>query len=181
VTTVPLITRLRLGFDVFLLLVFMGAAIMSWGFSPLARYFPLAVTLMGVLFGVGNLAVDLYRYSKGQPLVANSGGTPVMVADEAGKMEAQPDNNAADAKALRGAAYYLAWALGFGLAIWVAGIFVAAAVFLLVFFLFQAKTGWRFAVIATVSAGLVLYGIGDLLRLRWPKSILTDYLQFLQM
>lgn len=176
----PLLTRLRLGFDLFLLLVFFGALVISWGFAPAARNFPLAITFLGVLFGIGNLALDVYRYRTINSAVLVDTEPMVTLKPMPERAQPAPDEDAElGAHGISRAAYYLVWSLAFGAAIWVAGIFMAVAAFLIIFFLFEAGTGWRFAVMATVGAEVVLYGLGRFLTLRWPENLLSDFVSVL--
>lgn len=159
--------NLKLGFGVFVLIVFSLAAYTSMGFHRLAMYFPFAVSVLGVVLSgayVGTLVLARIRGVTGKPVHADK--DTVLGGTIEGTIEV-PDA----ASEIRKALPYLAWFIGYILLIALAGIVVASALFLAAFLYREARMRWWGVLISVVSTLVVLYTFSGVMRLYWPRNL----------
>lgn len=155
--------NLKLGFGVFVFIVFSLAAYTSIGFHRLAMYFPFAVSVLGVVLSgvyVGTLLLSRIRGVAEKPLDPDK----ATVLDESMEI---PDAVSEIRKALP----YLAWFIGYILLIALAGIVVASALFLAAFLYREARMRWWGVLISVVSTLVVLYTFSGVMRLYWPRNL----------
>ncbi len=157
--------NLELGFGIFVLVLFSVAAYTSIGFHRLAMYFPLAVSLLGVILSgvfVGKLLVSRRRHVIGESADTDAGMVPtdnVDISDDA-------------VSEIRKALPYLAWFIGYILLIALAGVVVASAVFLAAFLYREARMRWWGVLISVVSTLVILFTFSGVMRLYWPQNLL---------
>jgi len=77
--------------------------------------------------------------------------------------EIEEETEPADAEFLVKAAVEFAWLIGFGFAIWIAGFYPAAFLFLLFYLKIQANLAWVESVLWAISAVIIVYAIFHLL------------------
>lgn len=161
------LSKLRITSNVVAILVFGYVVIASLQFRSLAGYFPLAIASVSLILSVANLGLDVVKYRKvGSAILADE-------ADEVGTATIRESSTAGERRAaLWRMARYLAWTMGYAAAIWLIGMVVATPLFLFAFFLFDARTGWRFAVLGAAGATAALLLASDIMGLRWPESVL---------
>jgi hypothetical protein len=157
------LSKLRIGFDVAVLVFFAYIIWAASQFRGLAGYFPLVIASLAFVLGVVNLGVDLLKLRKaGSALAGSDRGTASI------KEEAAPEERR---RALARMGRYLGWTVGYVAAIWVFGMVVATPLFLFLFFLLDGRTGLLFAVLGSVGGTVALILASDIMNLRWPSSI----------
>lgn len=127
----PNVTRLRLGFDVVVVVVCAVAAYVSLGFTELARAFPLAISVAGVGLGVANLGADVLRVRR----------TGSAVGDDVQETAIISDDRAESAHLAKGALRYLLWFVGCILLIFLFGLLVGSAAFVAAFLFVESRAG----------------------------------------
>ncbi|QBI20515.1 hypothetical protein ER308_13705 [Egibacter rhizosphaerae] len=227
----PMPTKLRFAFDVFLIVFFAWVAWEAWEFATLARYMPLFIAGMGMALGLAALVTDIQTYRRtGTAVGEDAQETAALGAVEqqwnedeadareasqagadgapAGEVERNPGaTSTADADpmserdpaeespeeppfpviddetrrrmeraALKRALGYLSVIVGYVALIWITGVFVASAVFLVFFLRVLAKTSWFVPIVGVVvvMAGLLL--LENLVNVLWPPYLLEDLL-----
>lgn len=163
-------TKLRFGFDLFVGLMFVGAAWAALDFQRLARYFPLAIALTGLVLAVANICLDAYRYRVRSTAMAMDALPSAATFDP----EIGEDTETARRGLLR-AFYYLGWALLYALLIWTLGLVVATVVYLVAFFLIEGREGPVFTMVSVAAVLGMIFLVTDFLNLHWPKSLITHF------
>ena len=157
--------RLRIAFDVFVLSLFAYAAYQALGFSRLARYMPLYVSVAGIGLTSLLLVLDSVRLLR----------APRPPAGEAGALEhyhEAPLPREAETAQMKRVALYLGWMLAYIGLIRVIGLPTASAVFLAAFLRFDARMtlgGIALSVTAMVGALLLMRQV---MNLRWPSNLM---------
>jgi hypothetical protein len=148
----------RLVVTVITVLVAGWAIAQATDFRPLAAYFPLAAAAMIVLFGTIQLAIDVRNFAKGRAVVIPG-------------LDVESPIHGRGFAGLVPALKYMGWFVGFALAFWLAGIFVASLLFMVAFLRIEARWGWVAVGVAAVGmtgAALVMVrGLG----LALPRSV----------
>lgn len=161
------LTRIRLGFDVAVLALFIGAAVEALDFRDRARYMPLYGSVFAAVLATGNLVVDVLRWRRLGTAVAGDALPTAAVTED------DTDEGGTAGQALAGAAYYLGWVVGYIALIWVAGLIPATVVFLAGFLTFVARARWVLVVVGTATTVVALIAISEVMNLYWPSSLLT--------
>ncbi len=130
---------LSLAFDVLLFLMFAYAAIVASGIRPSARLFPLVAALPAL------------------PLLA------ITIWDDIRKIKAGVGANGDPDGVLRRGAMFYVWLFGILAGTLVIGQYIAMLVFVVLYLRYWAKAGWRLVSIYTVSCGVVLYVLFELI------------------
>jgi hypothetical protein len=151
------LTWLRLGFLVFWLALFIGAAIVARQHPPAIGRFPFYVSVAGAIL----VALDALLFLR-NPLRSGQ--------DESGDLKAADGQD--DARSLVRATKYMAWMGALLVMIRVIPYALATAVFVAAFYLLEAKTTWRTAVTASLVATTVIFLLSTVLALRWPESLI---------
>ncbi len=154
----PALTWLRLGFLVFWLVVFVGAAFVARQHPPAVGRFPFYVSLAGALL----VLLDTILFIRNP---SNS------VQDDTGDLKAAEGQD--DAASLRRALKYMAWMASLLVMIRLIPYAVATALFVVAFYRIEAKTSWRTALVAALLATTVILILSSVLALRWPESLLS--------
>lgn len=152
--------RLVIAFDAFLLAVFVGMAVIATGFSPLARTFPLTVSVAGVVLAAARLASQMWKYARSSVAVADHGQTDAASTEE----------NASEGTTKRVVRFF-GWILGYLLLIKVAGLLIATAIFITAFSRIEARMRWIHIAIVALAALAGLYLLGSLLGIVWPQGM----------
>lgn len=152
------LTWLRLGFLVFWLVVFVGAAFVARQHPPAVGRFPFYVSLAGVLLVLLDAILFIRNPSKA-------------VKDDTGDLKAAEGQD--DAASLRRALKYMAWMASLLVMIRLIPYGVATALFVVAFYRIEAKTSWRTALFAALVATIVILILSSVLALRWPESLLS--------
>ena len=161
-------TRLRFGFDLAILAVFVYAAIDAASFSALARYMPLYVSCAGIFLSLVNLGADVWRL--------RGASTPGGFHWTSPEDYVDPAAGPGEAELFQRQFYYLGWIFGYVALIALTGILAATTLFTVAFLRREARMrwGWIFVSLAIVLATLI--GFSELLNLRWPSNLLGNVL-----
>ena len=185
-------TRLRFGFNIFVVLFFAFTAYDALDFRTLARYLPLTVSVLGLIMASLALAIDWWNYrSHGAISYGDASETAAMSGYSAEPTETtQPadDSDGAVApaaaveddqhpsKVLQRAGVFALWILGYVALIGIIGLIAATAVFLGVYLYFVARTGWMLPVIGIVVVLGGMYILKEALNLEWPEYLIAELL-----
>ncbi|MFT5439026.1 MAG: putative tricarboxylic transport membrane protein [Alphaproteobacteria bacterium] len=133
--------RLALPFDILLLVIFAGAAMVALTWVPAARFMPLVATLPAIAL----LLIIIWRDAK--------------AVRERKAIPAGPEADAATAHTaglLRGGKFYL-WMLGIVGATLIIGQYIALVCFVALYLRVWGKVGWRLTLVYTAVSAAVLY------------------------
>jgi hypothetical protein len=158
-----LITRIRLGFEVLVLAVFVYATIETRSFPELAAQFPFAICIAGLVMSTLAIVVDVYRIRAGKDAL------PAELLDAASQF-AGLDREETTAL-LKETFRYVLWTAGL-----LAGIFLltfpgAVIVFLTAFLIREGGVKPVKAVLAGIAVAAVLMVIVDVMNMVVPSSL----------
>ena len=193
----PLQTKMRFGFVVFLILLFAYASYEAWSFTRLARYLPLTVSLLALVVMLVGLYIDVVAYRR-TGMVAGS-DVPSTAALAGAEMKEKALEHQAEGKeldleelgleeledprlgaieppmeVLKRAGVVFGWMLGYIAGIAVIGLMASTTVYLIGYLRIEAKASWKIQFIGT---GAILVGLTTmriLLNLEWPDYLLED-------
>ncbi|MPZ60980.1 MAG: hypothetical protein GEU93_06735 [Propionibacteriales bacterium] len=178
----PLQTKMRLSFGTLIVLVFAWTGWQALDFAELARYMPVTMSALGVTIGIVMVLTDAFNWKRRRLTTGDDVSETAALYGaeerEAALRDGSLDPEAADdapedpRKVARRSIMMFGWIVGYVLAIWVLGILVASALFLVVFLLVVARSGWLLPVIGaalTVTGMLVL---SELINIEWPPYLL---------
>lgn len=192
----PVQTRMRLAFDVFVIAFFAWTGYEALEFRTLAKYLPLTVSAIALALSLVALALDWRNWKgTGTVIMGDVPETAAMYGAEQAEIaldEVEEEGEAARVAAakrvdadleevedpravVRRAGVMVLWILGYVLVIWLVGILAASAAFLLAYLFLEARAGWKVPVIGTV---LILAGMSllkELLNLTWPDYLLQRF------
>jgi len=140
---------LNLLFSTFLFLMFTLAIFEALTFSRLAQFFPLYISIAGSVLTLIYLIKQLFELYKQKEKEGEATKLPIL-------------------KPLR----YIAWIIGYLLLIYIGGLMLATAIFLMVFLIFESKMTF---LQTSISVVVVLVGVSALssaLNIYWPTNIL---------
>lgn len=163
-----MISKARIVFDIGMLLLFATMAYASLDFQAVARHFPLYASLAAVALSLVNLVVDVVKLRRrGSVLAGDALETATLQElDSYGE-----GSQLAPTEALRRAARYWGWLLGFVVLIWLVGLQGAVLLFLSAFLAIEARMAW-WRIGASVAATLIVLGaFRNIMNLRWPSSL----------
>ena len=180
--------KLSIGFGVVLLTVFGVAFYVAMEFHPLARYYPLVATSIGIVLSILFLGQEL-RAARAEAAetagfvaqdeeavkreeVLESHGTTPENAGQDSKSTEHEQSGSMEETGIRRTLPYLGWFVGYVVLIRVVGIFVATALFLWMFLYLQARMRWWGILISVVVVVGFLQLMGDFMDLHWPASFL---------
>jgi putative tricarboxylic transport membrane protein len=147
--------RLALPFDILLLVIFAGAAMVALTWVPAARFMPLVATLPAIAL----LLIIIWRDAK--------------AVRERKAIPAGPEADAATAHTaglLRGGKFYL-WMLGIVGATLIIGQYIALTCFVALYLRVWGKVGWRLTLVYTAVSAAVLYLLFNLVvPVLWHES-----------
>lgn len=162
-------SRIRLSLNIVALMVATAAFAAASSFHPLARYLPAFAASACIVAASGSTlrdlwlvrrfgtAIEQYVTNVGFEQQVESDGTP----DEVG-----------DALTVRAAVRFCVWVLCFAATTLALGLYLATAVFILLFLRIEARTSIRFASIGAISTLGLLYALNFYLNTRWPQGFL---------
>lgn len=130
--------RLSVVFDALLIVVFVDAVVAALGWRANAQLFPLVAALPGIPLVMVAAWRDWRAYRKQRPA-------------------GEPAESGTDATALRRGAVFYGWLLGVLLATLLIGQYLALLVYVVLYLRLWAAAGWRTIAIYTVSCGVFLY------------------------
>lgn len=188
----PLQTKMRFAFQLFLLALFAYTGWQALDFASLARYLPLTVSILAFITMLVGLVTDVWAYRRTGVVAA--GEVPETAAMHGAEKAELTLQKKAEAKhgtvedvaqeadvdhplaVARRSLEMFGWILGYVAGIWVLGVMAATAIFLLTYLWFQARAGWKLSVFGTVLvlAGLTVMRIA--LNLEWPDYLLESFL-----
>ena len=151
---------IRLGMDVLALAAFAAAGLVALEFSRLARYLPLLVSAAGAALAAASLIRDVLA-------VRRDGGRGLRFGEAEGAAE-EAERPIPARETLR----HLAWVAGFATLIWIASLPVAVALFLAAFLCVEGGVGARGILLGVAAVEALLFGLTELMTLRWPPSLI---------
>ena len=164
---VSLPVKIRVGLDVFVVVVFAVAFQSSLEWQLRAGIMPLTVSGLGVVLGIANLVVDLRRWRKvGFAFVSVDKGRTSDVP------ETKDEATAREALRVRKGIRYFGWILLFSVLTYVAGAMVGATAFLVGFLKLEGGYSWRYILLAVVGTVAAIWAAESLLSLQLPDNIL---------
>ncbi len=149
-----LANKYQIGFVVALLGLFSWASWEAMGFSQLARFFPLYVSIAAIILSVIQLIIEVRLGIIKQSSDAEIDGREATLV-----------------KRLPETIKYLGWFFGYFVLIYLIGIMAATVVFLFSFLLLEAKMRWFHIVIGVMSTVFIINLFGSTMNLHWPKSL----------
>lgn len=152
--------RSAIAFDLLVLAIFVGMAVMATDFSPLARTFPLAVSVAGVALATAQLATQLRKYGRPGSTVTDRGHTGDAL------MGATPTE-----PTVKRVVRFFGWIIGFLLFIRVAGFLIAAAVFVTAFLWIEGRMRWMHIAIVVIASVTFVALLGSQMGLVWPTGL----------
>ncbi|TFB75020.1 tripartite tricarboxylate transporter TctB family protein [Cryobacterium glaciale] len=148
-----------------LLVVFLAAMTMATEWKPLAAYFPLGVSALGAAASATFLVRVLF--------FPRSAEAPKTNIPEEARSMADQEYEFFRSLTTRDWIVAVAWLGGFYVALAVAGIYVAMAVFTVAYLKLQASRSWFFAIVyAALLAGITFLIFSTLLKLPLPGGLL---------
>jgi hypothetical protein len=179
----PLQTKMRLSFGVFMILLFAWTGWQAWEFARLARYLPLAMSSLGVTIASITVATDLLNWKR-QGVAAGAdvpesaalhGAEEREIAIREGELDPDAEGAPEDPRAIASRSVMMfGWILAYVAGIWLLGILVGSALFLLAFLFLVARSGWVLPVVGTVVMLLGMVVLSEALNLHWPDYLLQD-------
>lgn len=158
-------TRLRLIVCAVALVFAATYTVTALGFRQLAMYAPLAVgagmTALLTL-ALAREAVRLVRLRRGEDITF---GRSFETASDAGEIELSKQSLLCSVK-------YVGWTVCLVAAIAVAGIYVAAAIFLVLLLHFDARLRWRTTLYITIGTLALIGALQLVAGIRWPMGLL---------
>jgi hypothetical protein len=162
----------RIGTSVFFIVLFGYGVYEMAQVRPLAGGFPLVMSAVGLAASLLTLVVEATKVGKlrRQRVMATGeeDGSPAPVEQRSseGVMVSE------ELRYVGPAAYYFLWAVGFAGLVWLFGALVGSYLFLLAFFVLEAKTRRLFTVVGPIVAVLFLWLIETVLEpIRWPEGL----------
>jgi hypothetical protein len=179
----PLQTKMRIGFGVLVILLFAWTGWQALEFARLARYLPVAMSGLGVVIGILTVTTDVLNYRRQGAAAAGDvpetaalhGAEQRELAIREGELDPDAEDTPEDPRRIaQRSVMMFGWVAGYALAIWVLGILAASALFLLVFLLVVARSGWVLPVVGTALMLLAMVVLSEALNLYWPSYLLQD-------
>jgi hypothetical protein len=159
----------RLVFDVSILILLLLVVFETADFHRLARYFPQYVALAASVLAALGIALDIFKLRSGAQLVGGS---------DIAQTATLSDSSMSYKHVLLRAGRYLGWMLSFVLAVWIFGLVLAVALFLLSFFAAEARIRWWANILGTALALFLLITFSSVMNMRWPGSLMDVMLLF---
>ncbi len=151
--------------NVILLVAFIYAPLSAWEWPYATRLFVWAISVPTLLCLIAQLGIDLRRTK--QP------GTWEDVMDTA---DLPVDRSVPLQIVFSRGMNFLGWFLGLFVGIWLIGFQVALPLFLILYLLTQARSGWLLSLVVAGSVMIVQFVLFDrLLQIAWPKGILISW------
>jgi len=147
----------------------LGASILTVKDMPRqACLFPLVIAIPALLLTIVILFIDRLRDRK-----PGSGG------DEGQAMDLSADRSVPASMVVRRATIFFCWLFAFAAAIWLAGFYVAAALFVFLFLFLVANEKWWFSMVYTIAAMIFMIGLFDMImNTFWIEGALQRWLGF---
>lgn len=158
----PSVTRLRLGFDAAVAVLFAVTAYQSLDFDELARMFPLSISIGAVLLALVNFSADFLRWRR----------MGSAVSDDVAETAVLTDDREGIARGLANALRYLSWFVGYVALIWLVGLLVATVVFLGAFLVVEARARLWLIMVGPVVAVIGLVALTTAMNLELPDHFI---------
>lgn len=196
----PLQSKMRFGFVIFLALLFAYTAWESLSFQRLAQFLPLSVSVIALVVTLIGLYIDIMAYRRTGMVAGDDVPTTSSLSGAEGKelalgLEAEgtrlskadmdglglkdlADERVSDIEPpmqiLKRAGVVFGWMMGYIVGIAIIGLMAATAAYLIGYLRFQARSGWKgqFLGTAAILVGLTVMRI--MLNLEWPDYVLED-------
>ncbi|MPZ59828.1 MAG: hypothetical protein GEU93_00755 [Propionibacteriales bacterium] len=147
----------RLTLNVLVLLIGAWAFLEALTFRPRAAYFPLAAAGIIVVGTAVQMSIDLAGFAKGRPISLRGIDVDSLVREMG-------------ARGLLLALRYLAWFAGFIVLLNLAGVFVAATVFVVAFIRLEARWTWPGVAVVGLAVPIAVYLMIGQLDLQVPPA-----------
>ncbi|WP_082235498.1 tripartite tricarboxylate transporter TctB family protein [Halobacillus massiliensis] len=138
---------LNIIFTFFIFIVFIWAAVTALTFSRLAQFFPLYVSIAGSIVSGIYLVMEVLKIMK------------------------QKDKSSHSKVLIIKPIVYIGWIIGYVFTIFLVGLFIASAIYLITFLLIESKFTFFKALYSTGIALVIISVISNLLNIAWPQSI----------
>lgn len=176
--------RIRFGFSVVLLLLFVYTAYESSGFIRLARYLPFTASVVAGTMMLFSIVTDVSTFRRtGRVAVGDVSDTSaVAIAVEEELAAAGGEETAAAAtggprtqrEAMLRSLAVLGWIVGYFVGIATIGLMLATPLYLFLYLIREAKMSWRHAIIGNLAILLLLTVMREAVNLAWPPYLLQD-------
>lgn len=143
-------------FTLFIGLIFLGAFFLARQFPDTAQRFPNAILLTGLGFTVLHLLRVLLSKSAYPTGITDKG-----IANQFSKI-----------------APYIIWIIGYYVLIFLFGLVIASAIFVIAFLMRHADMAWYYSILSAVIVVTLMLFIGKLLSLKWPFGLLGNFLDW---
>ncbi len=196
----PMQSKMRFGFVIFLALLFMYTTWEALSFQRLARFLPLTVSVLALVVTLVGLYIDIQAYrrtgmvagsdvpktsalagAEGKELALGleADGTELSKADlEDLGLEHLTDEKVADIEPpieiLKRAGVVFGWMLGYIVGIAIIGLMASTAAYLIGYLRFQARAGWKVQFLGTAAILVGLTVMRILLNLEWPDYVFEE-------
>ncbi len=153
--------------NVILLVAFIYAPLSAREWPYATRLFVWAISVPTLLCLIAQLGIDFRR--------AKQPGTGEEVLDTA---DLPVDRSIPLQIVFSRGMNFLGWFLGLFVGIWLIGFQVALPLFLILYLLTQARSGWLLSLVVAGSVMIVQFVLFDrLLQIAWPKGILISWFE----
>jgi hypothetical protein len=176
--------RIRFGFSIVLLLLFVYTAYEASSFIRLARYLPFNASIVAGSMMAFSIVTDISTFRRtGRVAVGDVSDTSsVAIAAEEEIAASEGSDGAGSAyrgprtqrEAMMRSLAVLGWIVGYLVGIATIGLMVATPLYLILYLRREANASWRLTIIGTFAILLLLTVMREAVNLQWPPYLLRD-------
>ena len=153
---------MRANFTLFLLVIFVAAAVTGWEWPDIAKIMPVYVAAIP---GIILVLVQLYRDATNWESRRGAGGGIEMDEVYDVKLDKQVE--------LRRTLFYFAWFIGGALGIWLLGIVISLPLLVFLYALVEGRERWSVSLLMAACTYALIWGLFEyMLETRWPPGML---------
>lgn len=154
---------MRANFALFLLAIFLGAALVGWEWPYIAKLMPVYIAAIPGIFLV---IVQLYREVTGWEGRRGRGGGGT-------EMDEVYDVKLDKKIEIRRTLVFFAWFMGGALGIWLLGIVISLPLLIFLYALIEGRERWSTSLVMTACTYALIWGLFEyMLEMRWPPGAL---------
>ena len=155
---------MKTNFALFLLIIFVVAAVSGWDWPNIAKIMPVYVAAIPGLIMV---SIQLVREMTGWETTKNTAGMD---------MDQVSDSQLDKATERRRTLLFFAWFIGGALGIWLLGIVITLPLLVFLYALVEGGEKWYTSLILGACAYLLIWGLFEyMLETRWPPGLLFGW------